>query len=171
MKRNLIKTGALALSIIAIAGSAYAVTQTVTANIAFDTAITITPVNDIDFGTVEALSATTYVINTADTVSVSAGTGQLLGGTPASGELTIIGSTTQLIDITANNYVANAGVTPSAATCAYNGGAAAACTSLTGVAAPGAGKTLLLGVTAAADGTQAANSTAAPTFDIVVAYN
>jgi hypothetical protein len=37
--------------------------------------------------------------------------------------------------------------------------------------APGAGKTLLLGVTVAADGTQAAGTTAAPTFTVQVVNN
>ncbi|MES2906891.1 MAG: DUF4402 domain-containing protein [Pseudomonadota bacterium] len=149
--------------------AAFAVTQSVTANIAFDTALTLTKNADINFGRVKAATADTYTINTAGTVT-AAGSGQYLGGTTAAGNITIAGSTTQTINVSVGNYTANGGVTPQSATCAYNGGGAAAC-SLTGVAAPGAGKTLLLGVQAVVDGSQAAGTTAAPTFDVTVVYN
>ncbi|MGE3623110.1 MAG: DUF4402 domain-containing protein [Bdellovibrionales bacterium] len=153
----------------AIASAAYAATQTVTANIKFDTPLTITKNSDINFGYVKAATAGKYVVNTAGTVTASNG-GVSLGGTTQAGSLTISGSPTQAIDISAGNYVANNGVTPSAATCAYNGGPASACL-LNSQPAPGAGKTLLLGVTAAVNGTQAAGTSAAPSFDVVVNYH
>ncbi len=154
------------------ATSAFAATQSVTANISFDVAITLTKNSDIAFGYVTALQANSYTITTAGVVTTSggAGTGVPLGGTKTAGNITVAGSTIQTVDISAANYTANAGVTPSAAMCAYNGGAAAACNTLTAQAAPAAGKTLLIGVTVTADGTQAANTSAAPTFDIIVNY-
>ena len=82
----------------------------------------------------------------------------------------IAGSAAQAIDISVANYVANNGVTPSAATCAYNGGAAAPC-QLASQAAPAGGKKLFLGVTATVSGTQAAGTSAAPTFDVIVNYH
>lgn len=152
---------------------ATAAVQTVTANIAFETPITLTLNNDIDFGIVTALNASTYAIDTAAAVTVTAGTGTSLGGTPSAGDILIQGSATQTISINANNYLANNGVTPSLARCKYGAAAEAACSSMSGggLAAPtGAGTTLLVGVSAAANGTQAGGTTAAPTFDIVVNY-
>ncbi|MCP5246900.1 MAG: hypothetical protein H6937_13485 [Burkholderiales bacterium] len=115
-------------------------------------------------------TADTYTISTAGAVS-HAGAGSELGGTPAAGDITITGSPTQTIDISVGSYSADNGVTPSNATCNYNGGGEVACNTLTGAAAPGAGKTLLLGVDATVDGTQAAGSTAAPTFVVTVVYS
>ncbi len=152
--------------------AAYAATVFYTATLALglDTALSLTKNNDIDFGTVKAATAATYRISTAGTVSVVSGSGEALHGTPAAGSITISGSTTQTISITANNYVTDNGVTPSAATCAYNGGGSAACTTLASVAAPAAGKTLLVGCDLAV-GSQSAGTSETPTFDIVVAYN
>lgn len=151
--------------------SAYAMaaTQSVTANIAFDTAISLTKNADINFGSVAALTAGNYTIDTTGAV-VAAGGGVWLFGTPAAADITVAGSTTQTIDIVANNYAADNGVTPSDATCSYNGGAEAACGTLSGVAAPGAGKTLLIGAKVTVDGTQASGTAETPTFDIVVTY-
>lgn len=149
--------------------AAMAVTQSVTANIAFDTPLSITKNADINFGTVKAGVNDTYTITTAGVVT-AAGAGQTISGTPAAGNLTIAGSTTQVIDISTGSYTANNGVTPSNATCAYNGGSAGAC-SLTSQAAPGAGKTLLLGVDATVAGSPAAGATAAPTFVVTVVYH
>lgn len=165
LKKILIATGLIA----AAATSAYAATQNVTANIAFDSALTIVKNADIDFGVVIEGVADTYTIDTAAVVT-AAGPGEIIGGTPVAGDLTISGSATQVIDISVANYVADNGVTPQNAICSYDGGAEADCNTLTGVAAPGAGKTLLLGVEADVDGTQVAGDTAAPTFDVVVNY-
>lgn len=154
----------------AMATGAQAATQSVTVNMEFDTELALTKNSDIDFGLLKAGVNDTYTMDTTGSITPS-GAGVVLGGTPTVGDIDITGSTTQVIDITANNYVANGGVTPSAATCNYNGGGEAACTTLTGVAAPtGAGKNLLVGVAIAADGTQVAGATPAPTFDIVVNY-
>jgi hypothetical protein len=145
-------------------------TQSVTANIGFDTPLSITKNSDIDFGFVKAAQAGTYVISTADAVTPSGG-GVWLYGSPHAASLTVIGSTTQTLTVSVGTYAVNGGVTPSAATCAYNGGSEAACGTLTTAAAPGAGKTLLVGVQVVADGTQDPLDTAAPTFDVTVTYN
>ncbi|MFA6280522.1 MAG: DUF4402 domain-containing protein [Bdellovibrionales bacterium] len=164
----------LALAFVAsllASGGAYAATQSVTANMSFDSLLTLTKNNDISFGTVGALTAGTYVISTAGVVTPSGG-GVVVGGTPVSGQITITGSASQTVSISTGTYTTNNGVTPSAATCSYNAGASTACdTPLTGLAAPtGVGKILRLGVTAAVDGTQAANTAAAPTFVVTVVY-
>ncbi len=151
-------------------GGAQAATQSVTANMAFDSVLSLTKNADINFGTVKASTVGTYTINTAGTVT-PAGGGVIVGGTTAFGQITITGSASQTVSISTGTYTANNGVTPSAATCSYDGAAASACdTPLTGLAAPGVGKVLRLGVTASSDGTQAAGATAAPTFVVTVIY-
>jgi hypothetical protein len=168
-KSALLTVTALALAGILAAGSAMAATQSVTANIRFDTPLSLTKNSDINFGSVTASSATTYRISTAGAVSTVTGTGSYLFGTTAAANINITGSTTQLMNISVGGEVANNGVTVSNEKCAYNGGASGSCT-ITGAAAPGAGKTLLIGADAAADGTQAAGTTAAPTFTVTVVY-
>ncbi len=49
----------------------YAATQSVTANIAFDTPLTLTKVADVNFGTVSAGVADTYTITTAGVVTAA----------------------------------------------------------------------------------------------------
>ena len=152
---------------------ATAMTTTMPISIAFDSAITLTKITDVNFGIVTALQANTYKITTLGVVTKTggAGTGVWLGGTHTPGNYLIKGSATATINITAQNYVANNAVTPSLATCAYNGGAEVACTTLTAQLAPTAvGKTLLFGISVTASGAQAAGTTALPTFDIVVTY-
>lgn len=154
-----------------VCGVAYAATQSVTANATFDAALALTKNADINFGMLKAATSGTYVMSTNGAVTPSNG-GVLVGGTPVNGQITITGSATQTIAISTGSYVANAGVTPSAATCNYNNAAIADCDAGgTALAAPGAGgKVLKLGLTIAADGTQAAGSTAAPTFVVTVVY-
>lgn len=169
-----ISTKYLALGLVAsllASGGAYAATQSVTANMSFDSVLTLTKNADINFGTVRAAQIGTYTINTAGVVTPSGG-GVLVAGTPAAGQITITGSGTQTLSISTGTYAVNNGVTPSAATCAYDGAAATACdTPLTGLTAPGiGGRVLRLGVAAAVDGSQAVGSTAAPTFVVTVIY-
>lgn len=158
-----------ALCVVAVPFSANAATQSVTANMAFDSPVSLTPVQDIDFGTVAAGTAETYVIDTAGTVTAGTASNILYGSTQA-GEITVSGSTSQQVDISAGNYTANGGVTPSAATCKYGAGSEVACNTLTGATAPGASTTLLIGVSATSNTSPTAGGSAAPTFDITVAY-
>jgi len=149
-------------------GAAYAATSPVTATIAFDTPISLTKNADISFGAVKAGVASTYTISTAGSVSATGG-GQWLYGAKTAGNVAIAGSTFQTVNISVGGYSGNGGVTPSNAKCAYNGGGEGSCT-INGAAAPGAGKTLLIGVDAAADGTQIAGDTATPSFTVTVVY-
>ena len=147
---------------------AMAATQSVTANMAFDTPLTLTKNNDINFGTVIAGTASIYTITTAGTVSAT-GSGQWLYGTKQAASITIAGSTTDTINISVGGYTPQGGVTPANATCAYNGGTAGSCTIAAAVAA-GAGKPLLIGVDADVDGTQTAGAVATPSFTVTVTY-
>ena len=150
---------------------AWAATQSVTANIAFDTPLNLTKTADINFGTETAANASTYRISTAGAVTTTVGTGAYLYGATNAGSITIAGPAADTLTISVGGYTVNNGVTPSNASCAYNGGAAVTPCSYAAAAAPGAGKTLLLGVDVAADGTQAAGTTAAPTFTVTVVAN
>lgn len=144
-----------------------------TGAITFDTPLTIDTVTNIKFGFVKASTAGNFTINTAGTIT-PAGGGVWLGGVKNAGSLKIHGSATQTISITTGTYVSSgigSGVVPSAATCAYNGGAAVACTGLTLQAAPtAAGKTLLLGVKVTVDANQTAATAATPSFTVTVTY-
>ncbi len=145
-----------------------------TAAVAFDAPLTIDTVVNIDFAAVKALTAGTFTIDTANTVTVGGG-GVRLFGTPVSGSLTIHGSASQTITISTGSYVAGGiggGVTLSNATCSYNGGAETACDAgLSTQAAPTpAGKILKLGVKATVDANQTAGSAATPSFTVTVNY-
>jgi len=158
---------AVGVAALMFTADAMAATQSVTSNIAFDTPLSITKNADINFGTVAAGIAGTYTISTAANITTVGG--NWLYGSKAAGSLTIAGSTNDTINISVGSYTAANGVTPANATCAYAGGAEGSCT-LSSVAAPGTGKALLLGVSATVDGTQAAGSTAAPSFTVTVTY-
>ena len=171
MKKARFLVLALGTTALLAASEAWAATQSVTANIAFDTPLNLTKTADINFGTETAANASTYQITTAGAVTTTAGTGAYLYGATHAGSITIAGPTADTLAISVGGYTVNNGVTPSNASCAYNGGAAVTPCSYAAAVAPGAGKTLLLGVTVAADGTQAAGTTAAPTFTVTVVAN
>jgi hypothetical protein len=156
------------LSTALLTGAANAVTQPVVVNIAFDTPLTFSKGHDIDLGVVAAATAALYTVSPQGNVTTQGG--HVLGGKQEGASFTIAGSSTQLVDISVTHYVPNAGVTPSAATCSYNGAQAAAC-NLVSQAAPGKGKTLLVGATVAVDGSQKIGTSVAPSFDVVVNYH
>jgi len=148
---------------------AEAATVSMTANISFDTPLTLTKKNDISFGTVKAGVADTYTISTSGNVT-AASAGQWLYGAKAAGNITIVGSSAQTLNISVSNYSASGGVTPANATCSYAGGSAKPC-ALTAATAPGnTGKTLLIGIDAKVDGMQAVGSTETPSFTITIVY-
>lgn len=140
------------------------------AGIGFQPTITITKNNDIDFGTVMR-GACTYTINTSGTVSGNpSGTCYTLSGTPVAGNLTIRGSSSQTITISAGSYTAASTVTPSAATGKYNNGSEVSFPMNNVTAPTSGGKTLLLGVTLTTAGTETPLTTYQPTFTITVVY-
>ena len=153
-----------------ISGAAHATTQSVTANISFDAPLSQTKISDIKFGTVKAGQPGTYILSTANTVTPSNG-GVWLSGSPSAASITVAGSSKSTVTVSTGSYVANNGVTPSAATCKYGTEAAAPCDSGIAVAAPGIATNLLVGVQVVADGTQSAGSTATPSFTVSVIYN
>ncbi|TAL27850.1 MAG: hypothetical protein EPN97_16190 [Alphaproteobacteria bacterium] len=148
--------------------SGHSATNNTTGNssITFDVPITITKVSDINFGTCKTASSV-YTMSTAGSISAT-GSGAYISGTTSAGNLTIGGSTTSTVTLSVGNYQANGGPTPSNAKGAYNGGAAASFPMT--VAAPGAGKTLLLGVDLTTTGSEATGTTFSPSFDVTAVY-
>jgi hypothetical protein len=143
-----------------------------TGAIGFDVPVSIDTVTNINIGHVKALTAGTYTINTAGVVTPGGG-GQVLYGTPNAGSFLIHGSSTDTISINVTSYTTGGiggGVTLSAPTCSYNGGAPVACALSTQAAPTSAGKTLLLGITVTVNASQTANTTATPTFTVTVVY-
>lgn len=142
-----------------------------TANIKFDTALsTTTNVGTIDYGAVKAgIAGATYAVSTTGVLTVGGG-GMALYGTPAAASFNLIGSTTQTVVVGVSYSAANNGTTASLARCAYNGLAETACSTIGTVAAPGAGKIMLVGATVTSDGTAAAGVTATPTLTLSFTY-
>ena len=159
-------------AVLLLSGAAFADSQLMIARASFDVPLTLVKDSDISFGILKAATSGTYVIDTNGSVSASGG-GAVVGGSGVQGQVTISGSTTQTVTISTGSYAANNGVTPSSASCNYDGAPIANCDAGgAALAAPGSsGKVLKLGLTIVADGTQAAGSTAAPSFTVTVAYD
>jgi len=148
-------------------GGAYAATQVVTADLSFQSALTLTSPTNINFGILPAMTVGNYTIDTAGVVSG----GLTIGGAPAAGVVHIVGGSSTISVQTTSYGAANGGVVLSAATCSYDLGVPWACgTASSGLSAPGAGKDLKVGATAAVDGTQASGAAAHPTLTVTVIY-
>ncbi len=153
--------------------SAWAATETITANIGFDEPLAIVSFGgySVEFGTVRAGVADVFTLSYASGLTAQNSSGNILYGFAGMADLGVSGSATQSIQFSASNYVADNGVTPSDATCVYGNTAAAPCDGLLGDP-PGGGfaTDLKVGLTITVDGTQTAGETAAPTFDLAVIY-
>src|ERR1035437_3606644 len=114
-----VKTRLLLLStvvaLVAFSSASQAVSTSIAANVTFMSAISLTKNADINFGNVTANQANTYKITTTAVVTTTggAGSGVYLGGTTSAANVKITGDATQTINITAGNYIADKGVTPS----------------------------------------------------------
>ena len=173
MKKILLVSAALASSAL-IATGASAATQSVSAGVNFISPLAISNVVNANFGSVTAgVASTKYVLDTSGNVTVASGPGIVVTGAKNAASFTISGSSTQTINISAGSYTANGGVTPSAATCKYGAGTAAACTAaaFSTAAAPAAGTTLAMGLTITTTGNETGGTTANPSFTMTVVYN
>jgi len=147
-------------------GSAYAVTATFTANIAYRSALAITQAQQMDFGYVAAGTVATYTLDTADGLTTVGGT--IIGGTPKSGHYNINGSA--LINISALNFSTAAphGAVLSAPVCSYNAGAPVAGCAIGGAATGGHALNVGFTVATTVAGTDGLNDS--PSFDLNVVY-
>lgn len=172
MKLNKYYLGLAVAAGLFASSAAYAASTPVQANVAFAAAITLSNVTNIDFDTVVGGTTATYTIDTTGDVTTVGGA--IVDETGAhEGSVTITGADGVSAQYYVGNYTANNTVTPSAATCNYNGGGAAACPTSTTpgtLTLVGAGADILLGVTISVPDTVLAGETASPTMDLVVNY-
>lgn len=177
--KNIAATVAVSGAMLLVATSpSHAVTESTSATVSFVDPITITEVTAMTFGNVSTTIADTetLILSTAGAVS-GTGAGDYLAGALA-GDSTVTSSTAQSLDIILQNAgqgtATNVTVDLTAFTCDYNGGAVTgSCATTLAVASPIASATLLYGSTATFGITGAGaqdNTTATPTFDIVVTY-
>ena len=152
-----------------IGKTAMAATEEVTANIAFDTPLSITVYGDPGLGTVRAGVAEVYSIHPDNGLTAQNSSSNILYGWAGAADMLITGSTTASVQFSVANYTADNGVTPSNAVCNYADDPTAACDGMLG-GPPGGGTVLFVGVTLTVDGTQTAGETAEPTFDLTVIY-
>ncbi len=87
--------------------------------------------------------------------------------------MNVVGSEVAAIDILANNFVANGGISIDDIPCKYGPAAATTCggTGITAAAPTASGTTLLLGVDVTSTTVHVDGDTAILTFDLVVTYN
>ncbi len=152
--------------------SAYAETQTFNADIRFVDAATFTNATRPDFGNFEAgAPGRNFVLETDGSIS-GADAIAYEGGANA-GSIEIHGSSSQKIDIVAQNFVGDGGVNVAKVICNYGDTGNVNCG--TGISAAAAatdtGATLLLGLDVNTATLHANGASAAPMFDLIVSYN
>lgn len=156
-----------------ISGVAYAATQSFTASIQFLTPLSFNSAVNPNLGNWNTgASGRNFILNTDGTVAGTNSTDYINNAT--AGSVNVVGSAFDTVDIVANNFVANGGVTINDVPCKYGAAAATTCggAGLTTQAAPTNGGTaLLLGVDVNTTTSHVDGDTASPTFDIVVSYN
>lgn len=153
-------------------GQAKSFTQTMHAEVAFETPLKLAVVTMPDFGTVIATEGETYILSTSGRVMASDGT-NVSRGNESAGQMMITGASDQTIGITVDNYVSGSGITPSKAMCQYGKMPATSCNdnSLSAAIAPGTvGTSLFLGVQIEA-ALEAHNKAELPGFDVTIVYN
>ena len=156
-----------------MSGVAYAATQGFTASIQFLEPLSFNTAVNPDLGNWNAgATGRNFVLNTDSSVGGTNSTDYI--NKAAAGSVNVVGSAVDTIDIVANNFVANGGVTINDIPCKYGAAAATTCggAGLTTQAAPTTGGTaLLLGVDVTTSTAHVDGDSANPTFDIVVTYN
>jgi hypothetical protein len=156
-----------------LTGMACAATQSFTTSIHFLEPLSFNAAVNPDLGAWSTgPSGRDLVLNTDSSVG-GTNAADYIGGAAAS-TVTVVGSAFNAIDIVANNFVANGGVSINNVPCKYGAAAATTCGGggIPAAAAPTTGGTaLLLGVDVVTTSAHVDGDTAAPTFDIVVSYN
>jgi len=164
----------IVLIIVLASNQALAITQPGNATVTFLAPLTMTLVTSPSFGKLPAglSNATTYEINTSNTLTTTGTGAELLSGSTTVGEVSIFGSNYQAITIIAQNPVASGGVTITGMLCRYGSDTEANCfnTTINGSTAPGpSGTALLLGPTISVPSLQAVGAVT-PSFSVVIAY-
>ena len=151
-----------------LANVSYATLEVVTAEVTFAGPISITPVNQLQFGVLDvALNLETIIIATNDGVS-GTGTGLILGGTQLAADLTVAATAGPTISILVDNPLPGTGYTLGTFRCKYGGGADTACDpAYTATAVASA--TLKIGATLTGTNSASAGN-ADGTFDVTIVY-
>jgi Domain of unknown function (DUF4402) len=172
------------LGALAASSAAYATapvnSQTVTATVTFKTALNLSVNAGMDFGEIAAGTSGVYVLN-SNTGAVSITTpGEIIGGSPHAGSLTVTGdgvaspASGSDVTISVGSYIASADVTLSAATCTYGTVHDTACDSgaplATGQTALTTGTTFTVGATATVTGS-AAVGVESPSMVVTITYS
>lgn len=133
-----------------LAYPAMAVTQSITAKIAFGTPLSLKNTTDINSGSVNRNASGVYTVS-------------------PSGGIIVAGSMDQTVSISVGNYMAARGIIPQKATCSYNGAPVHPCTT-TGALALRVGKILRLSAEAVVDETQSMGTAEMPSFTVMIVY-
>ena len=151
-----------------LANVSYATLEVVTAEVTFAGPISITPVNQLQFGVLDvALNLETIIIATDDGVS-GTGLSLILGGTQLAADLTIAASAGPTISILVDNPLPGTGYTLGTFRCKNGGGADTACDpAYTATAVASA--TLKIGATLTGTNSASAGN-ADGTFDVTIVY-
>ena len=152
------------------ATTASAAVESVNANVEFVAPITLSEVNPLAFGLLDAALAAseTIIISPTDGVS-GTGTGRIVGGVREAAELTVAATASQPITIVVDNISSGAGYVLSAPTCKYDGGSDTACGGAGMSASSGASTSLLVGATLTGNGS-ASVGVDNGSFDVTVSY-
>ncbi len=151
-----------------LANVSYATLEVATAEVTFAGPISITPVNQLQFGVLDvALNLETIIIATDDGVS-GTGTALILGGTQLAADLTIAATAGPTISILVDNPLPGTGYTLGTFRCKYGAGADTACDpAYTATAVASAA----LKIGATLTGTNSASAgNADGTFDVTIVY-
>ena len=168
MKGLLAILGSALIGVMLVTGADAANPEPVTVGMDFVDPISITPVNQLQFGVLDvALNLETIIIATNDGVS-GTGTALILGGTQAAADLTVAATPSVTLSILVDNPLPGAGYTLGTFRCKYGGGADTACDpAYTATAVASATPKIVATLT----GTNSASAgNADGTFDVTIVY-
>jgi hypothetical protein len=165
MKRFAVIAG----SALMIGNVSYATEEVITAEVYFADPVSITPVNQLQFGVIDsALNLETIIIDTSDGVS-GTGLSLIVGGTQLAADMTVAATAGPTISIIVDNPVPGTGYTLGTFKCKYGAGAETACDGGGYTATAVASTTLKIGATLTGTNSASAGN-ADGTFDLNIVY-
>ncbi len=168
MKKFLAILGSALMGLM-LANVSYATLEVVTAEVTFAGPISITPVNQLQFGVLDvALNLETIIIATNNGTS-GTGLSLILGGTQLAADLTIAATAGPTISILVDNPLPGTGYTLGTFICKYGAGSDTPCDGAGYTAAAGASITLKIGATLTGTNSAIAGN-ADGTFDLTIVY-
>ncbi|MCZ6888035.1 MAG: DUF4402 domain-containing protein [Gammaproteobacteria bacterium] len=151
-------------------GASAANPEPVTVEVQFVAPITITENNALQYGLLDVNLALAETVIIAPDGTVTDGGNNVLGGSQAAADLTVVATAGLAINILVDNIVANTGYTLATFICDYNGGADLACDGAgLDIASAVVSAAVRVGATLTGDGA-AAVGTQNGSFDVTVIY-